>query len=174
MMIKPDARRLQRNFSYAIHMNCDESPEDLKKGTHAALEHMFNNHEHCGAWCNYLLAKTDAEKKECDWRYISKEKDVKLYQQVLAIHDKFTAEPSLIELLHEHDTQKNESMNNFIRGWVPKDSHYARTKNWEGRVMIAVGVDSIGYEDHYRRASWRLGLSLTREGLLRRIGQKKL
>jgi hypothetical protein len=79
MMMKPDARRLQRNLSYAIHMNCDKTLEDLKKGTTAALEHMFNNHKHCGAWCNYL-PKTDAEKKECEWRYRSKEKDAKLYK----------------------------------------------------------------------------------------------
>jgi hypothetical protein len=74
-----------------------------------------------------------------------------------------------MEVLHENDTQKNESINNFIRGWVPKDSHYVRTKNWEGRVMTAVGIDSVGYKLYYRRASWRLGLSLTREGLLGRI-----
>jgi hypothetical protein len=128
MMIKPEARRLQRNLSYTIRMNCDKSLEDLKKGTQAALEHMFNNHEHYGAWCNYL-PKTDAEKKECEWRYRSKEKDAKLCEQCLEIHGKFTAESSLMEVLHEHDTQKNKSMNNFIRGWVPKDSHYARTKN---------------------------------------------
>jgi hypothetical protein len=60
--MKPDARRLQRNLSYAIHMNCDKTLEDLKKGTTAALEHMFNNHEHCGAWCSHL-PKTDAEKR---------------------------------------------------------------------------------------------------------------
>jgi hypothetical protein len=164
-MIKPDARRLQRNFLYIIHMNCDKSLEDLKKGTQAALEYMFNNHEYCGLWCNYL-PKTDLEKKECEWRYRCKEKDAKLYQQVLAIHNKFTREPLLMELLHEHDIQENKSMNNFIREWVPKDSHYARTRNWEGRVTTAVGVDSIGYETHYHRALWRLGLSLTREGLL--------
>jgi hypothetical protein len=35
--------------------------------------------------------------------------------------------------------------------------------------MTAVGIDSVGYELYYRRASWRLGLSLTREGLLGRI-----
>jgi hypothetical protein len=158
MMMKPDARRLQRNLSYAIHMNCDKTLEDLKKGTQAALEHMFNNHEHCGAWCNYL-PKTDAEKKECAWRYRSKEKDAKLYEQCLTIHHRFTVQSSLMEVLHEHDNQKNKSMNNFIRGWFPKDSHYARTKNWEGRVMTAVGIDSVGYEVYYRRALWRLGLS---------------
>jgi hypothetical protein len=34
-MKKPDARRLQRNLSYAVHMNCDKSMEELKKGTKA-------------------------------------------------------------------------------------------------------------------------------------------
>jgi hypothetical protein len=133
---------------------------------------MFNNHDHCGAWCN-RLPKTDNEKKECEWRFKSKEKDAKPYEQCLTIHRKFTVESSLMKVLHEHDTQKNESMNDFIRGWVPKDSHYARTTNWEGRVMTAVGVDSVGYEVYYRRASWRLGLSLTREGLLGRIRKER-
>jgi hypothetical protein len=35
--------------------------------------------------------------------------------------------------------------------------------------MTAVGIDSIGYKMYYRRASWQLGLSLTREGLLGRV-----
>jgi hypothetical protein len=35
--------------------------------------------------------------------------------------------------------------------------------------MTAVGVDSVGYEVYYHRDLWRLGLSLTREGLLGRI-----
>jgi hypothetical protein len=39
----------------------------------------------------------------------------------------------LIELLHVWDTQKNESINNFIRGWVPKDTHYVRKDKELGR-----------------------------------------
>jgi hypothetical protein len=35
--------------------------------------------------------------------------------------------------------------------------------------MTAVGIDSVGYEVYYHRASWQLGLSLMREGLLGRI-----
>jgi hypothetical protein len=164
-MKKPDARRLQRNLSYAVHMNCDKSMEELKKGTKAALEHMFNNHEHCGLWCNYL-PKTSAKKIACRWRYKCKERDAKLYKQILEIHQKFTTEESLVELLHEWDTQKNESVNNFIRGWVPKDTHYAWTRNWEGRVMTAVGVDSLGWEEYHRRAYRGCGLSVTRENVL--------
>jgi hypothetical protein len=58
----------------------------------------------------------------------------------------------LIELLHVWDTQKNESLNNFIRGFVPKYTHYTRTRNWEGRVMTAVGIDFLGREEYHRRA----------------------
>jgi hypothetical protein len=63
--------------------------EELKMGTKAALEHMFNNHEHCGLWCSYLL-KTAAEKIACRWRYKCKEGDAKLYEQILEVHQKFT------------------------------------------------------------------------------------
>jgi hypothetical protein len=92
-----------------------------------------------------------------------------MYEQCLDVHKKFTTEASLLELLYVWDTQKNESINNFVRGRVPKDSHYARMKNWEGRVMTAANVDSLGYEEYHRRVCpLCAGLEATRykEGLL--------
>jgi hypothetical protein len=51
-----------------------------------------------------------------------------------------------------------------------------RTRNWEGRVMTAVGIDSWGREEYHRRAYRRCRLSVTRENILmgwRRQDRKK-
>jgi hypothetical protein len=36
-MKKPDARRLQLNLSYAVHMNCDKSMDDLQEGNESCV-----------------------------------------------------------------------------------------------------------------------------------------
>jgi hypothetical protein len=146
-MKKSDAGRLKRNLSYMVHMYCDRPFDELKTAAKAALEHHFNNHEFCSGWCPYL-AKSGAERAEVQYKYPSKTEDSVLYSHFVEIHGAYTTEQGLRELKHPYDTKKCESMNKFVTKFVPKDSNFSGTRNWEGRVMYAVGVDSLGYRGY--------------------------
>jgi hypothetical protein len=156
-MKKSNARRLKRNLSYVVHMYRDRPFDELKTAAKAALKHHFNNHEFCGGWCPYL-AKSEAERAEVQYKYRCKTYDSMLYSQCVEIHEAYTTEQGLCELKHPYDTNKCESMNKFVTKFVPKDSNFSGIRNWEGRVMYAVGVDSLGYRVYHHRVYLALGL----------------
>jgi hypothetical protein len=142
-----------------VHMYCDRPFDELKTAMKAALKHYFNNHEFCGGWCPYL-AKSEAERADVQYKYRSKTEDSVLYSQCIEIHKAYTTEQGLRELKHPYDTNKCESMNKFVPKFVPKDSNFSRTRNWEGCVMYAVGVDSLGHRGYHHRVSALAGLEV--------------
>jgi hypothetical protein len=56
---------------------------------------------------------------------------------------------------------KCESLNGFIKKFLPKHKHYCRTIVNQARTCLAVGIDSLGYEK-YNYVLWKiLGLAFT-------------
>jgi hypothetical protein len=83
-----------------------------------------------------------------------------LYTQCVEIHKAHTTELGMRELKHPYDTNKCESMKKLVTKVVPKDSIFSGTRNWEGRMIYAVGVDSLGYCVYHTRVYSILGLEV--------------
>jgi hypothetical protein len=83
---KADAMRLSRNLSYMIcerkptRDNKDCSFEDFQKAGEASFEHHWNNHEHCGSWCQ-AKSGMEEEKVKGKGKYQDKETHEREYKQ---------------------------------------------------------------------------------------------
>jgi hypothetical protein len=152
-----DAERLKRNMTYALHQYKSEDYDTFKTMIWAVFFHHFNIHDTCGDWCRSLKHKDDPEELKKLY-YRSKEKDSLLYEQLKEIWEVYCTDDALKEVHHEWHTNKCESMNQFITKFVRKSTYLCRTIVGKGRTFLAVGIDSIGYEDYYRALFDLLGL----------------
>jgi hypothetical protein len=148
-MTVADAERLKRNLTYALHQYKSATFEIFKRMIWALLYHHFNIHDTCGEWCAYLRNKDKPEELK-KLHYRSKEKNPKLYQQLLTIWEVYGTDEALKEVHHEWHTNKCESMNMFITKFVRKTSHLCMTIVGKSRTYLAVSIDSLGYEEYYR------------------------
>jgi hypothetical protein len=70
-------------------------------------------------------------------------------------------EEGLSDLYHDVHSNKCESINGFVTKFLPKKKHFCRTIANPGRRYLALGIDSLGYEEYYRRLFIKLGLDMT-------------
>jgi hypothetical protein len=77
------------------------------------------------------------------------------------IVSRFIEEDRLEELNHGMDTNPNESFNNVISYFAPKNRVFCTTRSLETRVALAVGVVSVGFNVFYRRIFKALGITMT-------------
>jgi hypothetical protein len=145
---KADAERLKQNFAYFIHMYHGETFKKFQWHAKAVMEHHFNNHQFCDERCPAKKWKKE-DKIRKQLRYRSKEVDAKFYNQLLTIFDAFTTLEALRELYHNVHSNKCESMNGFITKFVPTDKDFCRTIANKARTLMAIGIDSVGYEDYF-------------------------
>jgi hypothetical protein len=155
-----DAERMKRNFSYFIHMYHTQPFPLFMKASKAVLQHHFNNHEFCDDWCPWKKW-SDEQRILKELKYRSLDDDKELYLQFEKIHVAFTTEEALRDLYHEVHSNKCESINGFITKFLPKKKHFCRTIANPGRTYLALGIDSLGYQEYYRRLFIELGLDMT-------------
>ena len=156
-----DAARLKRNFSLCVHTYCRKRRRlnEFKANCRCIIHHHFGDHSQCSLeWCPFLRLAHDPSKQK-ELKYRCKIKDKPLYEQLLGIDGLFTTDKMLEEIYHTHDTNKNESLNKFITKFLPKDSYLCGSIASKSRVHVAVGIDSIGYEDYYSLLHYCLGIS---------------
>lgn len=144
----------------------------------AALEHHLENHQHCGEWCNRrkmseqeLLNDRKATGKFCCCEL----KDSTVYQALSDVMAPFIAFDNVEEIAHRHDTQINESLNNSISWFAPKNKTFCRSKSLSCRVHLAVGIQLVGYACFLLQSLRLLGITAT-PGTQRHvaaIGRKK-
>jgi hypothetical protein len=78
-MTRMDSTRLGKNFGYMIRtLKTLEESQYCKAGS-AVLEHHFDNHEYCGAWCR-RKTMTEEQRQQCTRYYRSKTTNAKLYK----------------------------------------------------------------------------------------------
>ena len=116
-MTTMDCRRLSKNFAFmARKLQYLETDDEIMDAGKAVLEHHFDNHDHCGAWCKrkVLLQQlqqepppdndddgaTDKKKKF----YRDKQKDSELYHKLQSIIARFVTLEALKEVAHNMDT----------------------------------------------------------------------
>jgi hypothetical protein len=148
---------MKRNFAYMIHMYRHDSFAKFKVAAKAVLEHHFNNHVFCGEWCPAEKWKDDEVQRKA-LKYRCKVSNAELYQQMSTIHNAYTDVWNLREIYHEVHSNKCESLNGFITKFLPKHKHYCRTIVNRARTYLAIGLDSLGYENYYSVLFSSLGI----------------
>ena len=142
---KPMAERLKLHFGKALHQNRKLHSVQLERGLRATLEHEFGDHTHCSdVWCRYLRAEDDETRLLVSKRWMNKEDDRILYNELSTIYNNFLTPDRIEQMYHDFDTQKNESMNNKIARMCPKHSTLSKTMVLSDRVAWVVIEDSIG------------------------------
>jgi hypothetical protein len=157
-----DITRLTKNFGYMIKSLKRMSDEGkyLAAAT-AVLDHHFDEHKDCGAWCRRKTLNSE-QRKATKRFYRSMEHDAKLYKLLQSLLARFITLDKLQEVAHPMDTQVNESMNNTISWLAPKNKCYAGSQSLKNRISIAVGINALGLHKYFKRLFHALGITMTR------------
>ena len=167
---KADAMRLSRNLRYMIGQhkptgdNKDCTFEDFKKAGEASFEHHWNNHEHCGEWCQ-AISWTAQEKKEKKANFRDKDKNPKEYVQQLKVKNKYLSATRMRRCFHEFCNNKTEQLHGFVVNFfLPKNSYLCRTIcGRRARTYLAMSLDSLGFEEYFKELYTELGMTMSSE-----------
>ena len=157
-MTKMDAKRIVKNFGYMAKSLPQMNECHFCTAGKAVLEHHFDNHEYCGAWCR-RRNMTAEQRKASGQFYRCKVKDAELYKALHDIVSRFIEHDRLKESAHGMDTNVNESLNNTISYLAPKNRVFCSTRSLENRVAIVVGITSIGFESFFCKVFDRLAIA---------------
>jgi hypothetical protein len=159
-MCKMDCTRLQKNFGYMARTLKNRPESEYVAAGVAVLDHHFDDHTHCGAWCPRKRL-TPAQILASNRYYRCKTKDAKLYAALKSKVDRFLTLDRLKEIAHGMDTQVNESFNNTVSWMAPKNKVYCGSCSLSNRLAIAVGINSIGLVRFYTRLYKAMGITIT-------------
>jgi hypothetical protein len=152
-----NAERLKRNCCYAVHKFKTYDFPTFKRMIWAVLYQHFRVHDTCGDWCPWLCNKDDPKALEKLF-YQDMVKGVAMYAQILEIWNTYCYNKALCDLHHEWNTNKCESINQFITKFVRKNMHLGSTIAGKARTYLAVLLDSISYQEYYSSLYKVLGL----------------
>jgi hypothetical protein len=159
-MTKMDVRRIRKNFGYMVKTLSKRDESEYESAGRAVIEHHFDNHEHCGAWCRRKWM-TKQQREASERFYRCKVKDAKLYSILNEIVSKYITTARLKEIAHGMDTNMNESLNNMISYFAPKNRVYCKSRSLHNRVAFAVGIVSLGFKPFFVRLFKALGIAAT-------------
>jgi len=126
----------------------------------AVVEHHFDCHEHCGAWCKQK-DQTPEQQVEKKQYYRCKTKDDLLYAELQKRIERFITVEALLEVAHKYDTLCNESFNNVAAWLAPKNKIYGTSHSLKNRIAVAVGLTSVGTLAHHQEIFRRLGITMS-------------
>ena len=66
----------------------------------------------------------------------------------------------LLESLHSFETQLNETLNNVVARYAPKNRSYGTTMTLSNRIAIIVGIHNIGHIGYWSEVFKRIGLRM--------------
>ena len=162
-MTRMDSTRIGKNFGYMIRSlpRMKSEVEYITAGK-AVLEHHFDNHLYCGAWC-FRSRQTPQQRQSSNryYRNINNKEDAKLYNILSDKIERFISLDRLKEVAHGMDTQANESFNNTASWLAPKNKVYCGSKSLQNRLSLAVGINTIGLVAYFKRLFKVLGIKMT-------------
>ena len=161
-MTKMDVRRISKNFGFMMRtLKNKTSDVEMLEVADAVLEHHFDNHEHCGAFCRRKVEVIKDERKF----YRDKKKDAVLYERLKKMLARFITLDALREVAHSLDTCANESFNNMTAWVAPKNKVYAGSNSLSNRMSMAIGIKTLGMQACYVGLHTKLGIVLTADVL---------
>ena len=160
-----DAMRLSRNLAYMMAQNTRGTPdctfEKFVTAGKASIEHHWNNHEHCGSWCQGKSWTPEEAKKKIG-NYRNKVTHAKEYKQQLNVQAKFTSTERMRSVYHEHDNNKTENIHGIVTNqYLPKRSYFCQTICGKARTFLGVSIDSHGHEAYLNQLYQDLGIHMT-------------
>ena len=162
-MTEMDAYRIKHNYGYMVRTIPQLKEEEYVPAAKAVVEHHFDNHQHCGKWCNekkLTVDEREAARAKNKKFYRCKTKDEDLYKVLRTLTDRFMTLQAMKEVAHGHDTQVNESLNNTITWHAPKNKVYCSSVSLRNRLAMAVGISSVGTLEYFTRLFGKLGISM--------------
>ena len=84
--------------------------KEMLEAAKAPVEHLFDNHDFCGAWCKRKTLTSEQKEKQQQY-YHDVNKDAALYKQLTSAVVEFSTKERLFESCHPFNTQTNEAMN---------------------------------------------------------------
>jgi hypothetical protein len=163
---KAYALQLSQNLAYMLkqqiaNKNC--TFEDFIKAGEASFEHHWNNHEHCGDWCQ-AISWTAEEKEEKKGKFRDKEKNTKEYVQQLTVKNKYRSATRMRWCFHDFCNNKTEQLHGFVVNvFLQKRSYFCRTICRRARTYLAMSLDSLEFEDYYKELYAKLGMTMSRK-----------
>jgi hypothetical protein len=158
-MMKMDINRLGTSFGYMVWSLKNKPQSEWINSANAVVEHHFDNHIYCGPWCKQK--QQTQQQKEAGARYYrSVMKDAELYATLKRIISRFITIKRLEEVAHGFDTQINESFNNTASWFAPENKVYCGSQSLTNRLLIAIGINSIGVNGYFTRLFVHLGMTM--------------
>jgi hypothetical protein len=159
-MTRMDSTRIGKNFGYMARTLQHRDVSEFVDAAKAVLEHHFDNHEYCGDWCR-RKTETEEQKSKGIKYYRCKEKDAKLYVLLDNKLARFVTLPKLMEMAHGLDTNMNEAFNQICTWFAPKNKVFAGSGSLTNRILLAVGINSVGVDVFFRRLFMKMGMTIT-------------
>jgi hypothetical protein len=159
-MTRMDSTRIGKNFGYMARTLKQRPQEEFQDAAASVLEHHFDNHVHCGDWCK-RKNETEEDRKRSVKYYRCKTKDAKLYGLLHQTIARFVTDDRLIEMAHTLDTNMNEAFNQICTWFAPKNKVFAGSYSLHNRISFAVGINSLGVLEFFKRLFRRLGITMT-------------
>ena len=160
-MHEGDIVRLELNFIYMVRQLSDLPESEYEKRGKAVLEHHFDNHEYCSEkWCK-RKSETEEQRSLSTKQYRCKVKNKNLYLSLKSVVDKYVTKERLVECAHGSDTQVNESMNNTISWFAPKNKTYSGSLSLQIRIGMAVAINILGEDVFFASLYEECGITMS-------------
>ena len=157
---KNHAKRLKKDWGYMIRQNRSSDMPTFLKAAKAVLQHVFNNHQHCGDWCLAKKAEEEGKQYSHPEGWLSREDPVgsKIYDDLLPITTKYGSEHYLEQSRHEFDTQTNESLNQSQANLTPKAKVFHESHSFHYRDAICIGTHNWGFARYWSETFSSVGI----------------
>ena len=156
------AKRMKKNWGYMLSQNRNSTMKEFLSAAKAPLEHMFDNHMFCGSWCAAKIVANNKTYIHPDGFLSKKNKnELKIYNDLKNITDKYGSKFFLQQSLHSFDTQTNESLNQSQAALTPKNKMFHSTKAFHYRHAIMVGTHNWGYRRFWEETFNEVGIKLS-------------
>ena len=158
-MTKVDAKRIGKNFGYFVRTLDALDESEYEANARAIIDHHFDIHTNCRVqWCK---CKNMTNEQRFYRNPHNSDADSKLYNHLHTILAKYASVDRLKEVAHGMDTNCNESLNNTISYFAPKNRVFCGTRSLHNRVAIAIGINSMGFMVYFQRLLKALGIAVT-------------
>lgn len=154
-----DILRLTRNFAYMSRQLKDIPKNKWEEAGRAVVEHHFDNHEFCGDFCvrkKELAQNIDDPLKT----YRSPTDDKRLYQLLQETLEHFISVSRLEEIGHGFHTNGNESFNNTLSYFAPKNRTFSGSCSLKLRTLFAVCIKILGFASFFTSLFIKLGMTV--------------
>ena len=140
---------------------------------------MFNEHKYCSKdWCLALKAKEDGKQytPSPPWMSCEDPKQMKIYEQLCEITNKYGSEFYLQQSMHTFTTQTNEALNHSQAMITPKAKVFHKSRSYHYHNAIVIGTHNWGHTKLWTTVFDQAGVSYSKHfiTMLERIDKGKV